>query len=744
MVFAVIVLVRIFRGRAGPTSVKAAVVFFLVPFFLFSASLRAESAKSFSSLKESLVNLISSTECSFCGIVTDISLDNDKMIYYIKKAEVDTLSGSVRVTSSVPGEDIGVGDCVIGSGTIRAPHGPDNPGGFDEEAYYTVRGTDGLITASKIQKAVGQEERDVFICIKRFLTGLRLDAVGALCENLGPEEAAVMSAVLTGERGLLSDETKDSLTAGGISHILAVSGLHISLVAGGMYSMLMMLFGRKKLSCLITASFLVLYGIFTGMPVSAVRAIIMSSCMLVARMRGKSYDMMSAMAVAGLTILFIRPFYITDSSFIMSFCAAGGAAYGREIVCGARIRDKRLISLITVGGIYLFLIPVLINTYYYVTPYSLIINIAVIPLMSLLVPFGGICIPATVLFGGRIAGFTCGICHYIIKGVIMLCNISKKLPFSKIIIGHRDARIILFYYAVILLVLILIMTARNKRPLWCLVACFVIFFGLPSRGTAVHMLDVGQGECILIEDGGERIMIDAGSTNVKKLYKYRIAPFLKYMGIDSIDHVFLTHADSDHKNGMQELFTDTDLNVGDFICADTKDGGEEIATFSHNECPVRKVAVGDEIRLSSGSIIRIVSPQKDDQSADRNDGSIVFEFTGKNMTALFTGDSSSEVEEEYIGSLSEPEYDILKVAHHGSKYSTSDLLLERISPKIGIISASATNRYGHPAQETLLRLEKAGCRSFSTPVCGYIGIKCDKEKISVAVFKKASGKALNP
>ncbi len=775
LALAVFVIVRIGRGRAGPTSVRAAAIFFLIPVFLFGAAERMGCAQKQSTLKESLKDLRSSTECSFSGIISDISIDNDKIMIFIKNAHVtggsfyaakDTC-GSIKVTCNpkffteyvstdvTAGKELsdtyglkktGIGDMAVGYGKLRAPATAANPGGFDEEAYYTSRGIDALLTASGI--SITEMSVDFFTGIRRFLTNLRIGSIEALKENLRSEEASVLAAVLTGERGLISDDTRDVLSDGGIAHILAVSGLHISLIAGGLYGIIIKLTSRKRLSCFTVIFVLILYGIFTGMPVSAARAIIMSCCMLIGRSFGKTYDIMSALSLAGLIILFVNPLCVRDSSFVMSFCAAGGAACGRELCCGLKIRKRKLVSVFTVGSIYLFLLPVLINTYYCVTPYSVLINLIVVPLMSLLVPFGSLCVFCSAILGTGAAGFTGGVCHYIIKIMMFLGELSRKLPFGKIVTGHKDSGIIVFYYAVILLVIVLAMTFRRKKVLFLLGLCALIFVRIKPAGTTVHMLDVGQGECIVIEDGDENLIVDMGSSNVSKLYKYRVEPFLRFMGIDTIDRIILTHSDSDHKNGMEDLFSDNDICVKEFICSDTEDGTVAQKELSTETCEIRKVAAGDVIELNSGSILKVLSParslKKEDGNgsegriavADKNDMSIVFEYIGEYFTGLFTGDSSSKTEAEYISRLGDEKTDILKVAHHGSKYSTSYQLLERTKPLIGIISASATNRYGHPSPDTLERLSSIGCTGYDTAKCGYIRIFCSGGSISVSTFKK--------
>ncbi|MCR5829525.1 MAG: DNA internalization-related competence protein ComEC/Rec2 [Lachnospiraceae bacterium] len=742
---AIAVLVRIYKGRAGPASVRATALFFTIPLVLFGATLRFKSVTELSTLKESLLNLTNSTECSFDGMITDISLDKEKTVYYMEDATVtefeNTVHGSVRVTvKSEYDTNIHVGDKASGHGKIRAPQPLYNPGGFDEKLYYEVRGTDALITADFFEKA-GEVGR---ISLKRILTDLRIKTVNALSESLGDDEAGVLAAMLAGERGLLDDETKDSLAAGGIAHILAVSGLHISLIAGGIYTLLMKLFARKALSSVITIVFLLLYGVFTGMPVSAMRAVIMSSCMLLARATGKTYDMISALSVAGLLILILNPLYVRDSSFIMSFCAAMGVAWAREIICGARIKKKWAVSLMSVAGIYLFLMPVLINTYYYITPYSVLINLIVIPFMSLLVPFGGICVASMALFGSGISRFAGGICHYMIRSVIGLSDLIAGLPYSKLIVGHTEETVLIVYYAVLFAVLILVMSFRKKTPIWALVLCITVFVRIDGAETTVHMLDVGQGECILIEEGDENIIVDAGSTNVKNLYKYRIGPFLRYMGIDRIDRLILTHSDSDHMNAMEDLIADPNIDVKELVCSDNNESGYEEDCVSLGCNNIREVSAGDEISLENGSRIHVVSPKRNAGSegakgnygkvSDKNDESVVFELETENVRALFTGDSSSKKEAEYVSMIKEQ--DLLKVAHHGSKYSTSETLLEKVRPTVGIVSASATNRYGHPSAETLKRLTEKGCTVFATPSSGYIRISCNKGELRVFTIRQ--------
>jgi len=749
---------KIHTGRAGPGAVRALTVLATVPVMILAGTLRAsESANAGNNVNHSFLN----SKCSFAGVVTDVSVKSSGKEYEIKPFEI-TIEETGEIVTGLDGllvsfstaladqTDFSCGDNVKGSGRITTFAPPPNPGCFDEKSYYAVRGLDarvrpvdlsGLNDEALNTYELGRFEK-ILLSLKKVTTDMKCDLSAAVLKALPPRDAGVIISILTGERGMLDADTKDALSEGGIAHILAVSGLHISLISEALRRLLLQITGSIRISCVVTIVVLVLYGLFTGFPVSALRAILMSCVLLVGRILGRTYDSVSAAAFSALAIIFYEPRYLFDTSFLMSFSAAAGSAYGSEICAGARIRNERARSAVRILSIWIFMLPVLMSSYCFIALYSIVANLVVLPLMSLLVPMGAACAVTGMVGLEFVSKFLAGTCHYIISFFLFVCECSAKLPFSQIITGVPDAKAMILFYAAMALTLVFVTTQRKKRYLALLLLCAVIFIKPAQTGMQTDMLDVGQGECIVITGGGKTYMIDGGSSDIKKVYKYRIEPYLKYRGISHIDKIFLSHPDTDHKNGLIELFADPvidadELVVSRFVAEDT----DVVCAAREAGAGVIYAERGDKFTLFDDATVTVVSPLNEADAkemggvtyADSNASSLVLELSYSGFDALFTGDSDDYAEKRYIPYLGCEDYELLKIAHHGSRYSTSGVLLERTLPIIGIVSCSATNRYGHPAAETMERLLAADVTTYVTAYNHCISIKIDKNGVKLTL-----------
>ena len=273
------------------------------------------------------------------------------------------------------------------------------------------------------------------------------------------------------------------------------------------------------------------------------------------------------------------------------------------------------------------------------------------------------------------------------------------------------------------------------------VMCLIILTQKP-RDNNVHitMLDVGQGDGLCIETINDKcIMVDGGSSDESNLSKYTIEPFLKYKGIRHIDVWFVSHLDIDHISGLLDVLERKKLN---FLTIDTLVLPETSAGMT--DCPFKKYEeklINKIVYMSKGDVFTYdylnffcYNPSAD--SLDSNEASLVFGMNYKEFDMLFTGDISSEVEKDLLGTI-DRQFDVLKVAHHGSKNSTCDEFLERINPKVALISAGKDNSYGHPSEETLGRLKDARSRVFTTQKYGALTLDIDS-KIVIRTFLKGS------
>lgn len=264
----------------------------------------------------------------------------------------------------------------------------------------------------------------------------------------------------------------------------------------------------------------------------------------------------------------------------------------------------------------------------------------------------------------------------------------------------------------------------------------------------IAFLDVGQGDGIVIRTpDGQSFMIDGGSSGKKNLAKYQLMPYLKNQGISYVDAIFISHTDLDHISGVLQLLETissglTTIRVGTLVLPDWKDPPDtwtELAKAARTAGA--KVVTGHRGDVFQGKDVqfRLISPQSRIVAEDINEAGMVMEMTYGNFKALFTGDIGEGTENELLTDGQLEDVDVLKVAHHGSRFSSSDLFLKAVHAETAVISCSENNTYGHPAPETVDRLNEAGCRVEYTMKSGAVTIQTDGERIKVERYIQIKG-----
>ena len=499
-------------------------------------------------------------------------------------------------------------------------------------------------------------------------------------------------------------------------------------------------------AAVIAAGFLFFYLILTDFPVSAQRAVCMFWLRLGAEVSGRTYDESTAIAAAALVILCQNPLYLMDSGFLLSF----GAAVSVCLLKWANVRGKQF-------GIWLWLcmLPLTMLFCYEVSFCGLLLNLLV------LTPLGA------VLFLGLAGGLlgsvlpVLGTVLLTPVGVLLglyarLCAWCVQLPFASRITGCPSWWQTGVYVAGLFFLLYCRKrntdakkktAGRRKLDKKCLLygvasVCLVVFLlWRPPAAPAVTMLDVGQGDGLVIRQGYSAVLVDGGSTTVSKVGRYRIVPYLKYMGIRRIERIFLTHPDADHMNGLEELLEmiqnrELDMAVGGLVVPDwlqnQTDGVRLLKQATQMQIPVTYAVRGQTYTL--GKIrFHILHPGGKTYDTDSNAGSLTFRMQTDTFSMLFTGDLEGGGETEVC--REQVESDVLKVAHHGSKHASSKEFLDRVKPKLALISSGKGNRYGHPAEETVQRLEDTGCFLYTTIDCGAVTVSGTKRGITVRTFK---------
>ena len=260
----------------------------------------------------------------------------------------------------------------------------------------------------------------------------------------------------------------------------------------------------------------------------------------------------------------------------------------------------------------------------------------------------------------------------------------------------------------------------------------------PDFRETITCIDVGQGDSIFIRNRSGCCLIDAGSSDVNGISRYRILPFLRSQAVSHLDLLILTHADGDHMNGMQDLVTDSVLTIGALVlsgasAADPALAGL-IAAAEAKGIPVRILQAGDSWDLGSSHFTCLYPNEEETRrfaAEDKNETSLVIRMQGEAYTALFTGDLGEAGEQELLQDSRLAPADVLKVGHHGSRYSSGSDFLAALSPDIGLISCSASNRYGHPHPDTLERLEACGCQTAATKDCGALTVTSERGTLKI-------------
>lgn len=637
---------------------------------------------------------------------------------------------------------ISYGNRIKVKGRVLLSEPPTNEGQFDSCAWQRAQNI--LFTMTNVQITLVNDSRDDLL---QLLHEMRQEAMQRLLLLMPKRDAGVLGAMLLGDKTYLEDETKIWYQIGGISHILAISGLHISLIGMAAYRGLRKIGLTFLVSSGAAAVLMIFYALMTGAGTATCRAVIMFVVFLGAQCLGRTYDRTCSLSLAVLLLLFYQPLWLFQAGFQLSVLAVAGLCiiqptieetYGNKILSGISIQ--------------LVLLPCLLWHYFEVPLYGIFLNLFVLPL----VPVGMVCGMLAVFLSFvylPLAGVLgTGAC-WILDFFYTLCDISEKLPFSMLIFGRPSAFAVCCWYVVLLGGVSLLGKKKDKItktivPM-ALLAAFCLLPYTEQAELKVSFLDVGQGDCIFVRSRqGMTLLCDGGSSSVSGVGQYRILPFLKSQGIAELDIVFLTHADADHINGIRELLEmeGNGICIQMLVLPDIEQPDESYlemeALAKQKGTKVRRMTAGEQI-CAGNFTLTCLHPDKTFQTADKNEDSLAFHMQYGSFDAMLMGDLEGKGEERFLEQWKSGKFgsedgriELLKVGHHGSKNATSEELLQALTPQLAVLSYGEGNRYGHPAPETIKRLQTSGCSILSTANCGEISIFCDKnEKITVRYGK---------
>ena len=700
---------------------------------------------------------------------------------YLKNALINNRECGNIIAYFQSEPDLKIGNKIYLKGEIQQFEVACNKGNFDSKKYYLSIGITTKIAVKEYYVSDDNYDflRDKLCTLREYVVGM----FSKLCDTNGKDKwlygnkAGIFSAILMGDKTELDQEIKDLYSLSGIAHILAISGLHISLIGMFLYSLLRKRFSFATSSAL-TIAVVTLFAITSGMGIATIRAFVMFILKLIGEILGRKYDYITAISLSALILLADNPFIIINSGFQMSFCAMITITIILpKVVYLINIKSKIANSIVFSLCIGIFMNPVIAYNYFQLPTYSFMLNIIVVPLLGIVVisaiagsgmGFLSILMGKTALTPGCL----------ILEVYTFLCENVLKIPGAVIVVGKPTIKIIVLYYMVIVFFLFCFTLVRKNYEKDCnikemidengkkvissqiilkkqrkfdfkirlavigisILSGFFIYY-TPSKGLDIQFMDVGQGDGIFIKaDDGTTITIDGGSSDVKNVAKYRMIPCIKASGTGVIDYAVITHADKDHISGIEEILnmnTENGLTIRNLVMPHVSyedEAYDKLLTAAKTKgIQVLYIKEGDTMKLGKVEI-KCIHPDGKYISDNRNDYSTVLSLKYENFSALFTGDIPAEIEKSIINKI-DNNYTILKVAHHGSKYSSDMEFLKKVMPAYSVISVGVDNSYGHPGTETINKLKSLNSKILRTDLSGEIEIFSKENNMEIDVMK---------
>ncbi|MBO4411428.1 MAG: ComEC family DNA internalization-related competence protein, partial [Lachnospiraceae bacterium] len=650
-----------------------------------------------------------------------------------------------------------LGNEVVVSGELFLFAEATNFGEFDLRSYYDALGILGGINAASI-RSVKTHSNPFKTAAFRFRERME-DVLSAFSGPYYGEERAL----LFNDRSDLPDDSRDLYSFLGFYTLLSSSGFTVSLFGMGLFLLL-----KKRIRSRLFAGFLASLPIFfigsmNGFSLSFTRALLLFLIRVFASVLRRKFDTLSAFSLAILLLILERPEYVLLDSFLytIGLMAASGILIPvlTHYFFYASKAEKAAIRMLSFKSCFL---PIQIRSSFRPAVYSVLTGFLLFTFKTLEYLLLLLAVLCGALFG--IDNAPVRVLASCVTGLFSmqksLLLLIQKLPFADLVNGSPSMRRIALYLALLgaFALVLRILTVRRKqtpertekqvskrvRHLWILSLSGLVFFGilflkaemLPSDALRVTMTDVGQGDGFLIEAGGKTILIDGGSS-----FQDGIGSILQttanHYGHSKIDAVFLSHSDTDHVSGIEEILSEDRISVSELLLPDLKTTDERtknlIALARSKGIAVRFLSKGD-LWNAGGLRVKVLWPEKQ-SSLNGNDASMVFSITFLETDLLFTGDISAEVEKEIE---IDREYELLKIPHHGSKYSSSAFFLARVKPLIALISYGRRNPYGHPAESVLKKLELLNSRVYRTGRDGAVGIVFREQAAKIVFAKKRS------
>ena len=670
--------------------------------------------------------------------------------YIIKAHQIDskTLSGSYYLYTKQKSPAFALpGDTITASGKISAISNYKNPGRIDIQKQAQENNIFASVIAYNNVKITAQPDT---MPLLRKITLIRQHIRSTLEKHMPPADAAAIFAMLFGGYQGIDPHLLESFTITGIVHILSVSGSHITLIAGAIIFLGRLFHLKTWLTFVLLLIIISIYCLFSGMVPPVIRSAAMGIITYAALASNRQNFSHYILALTAVIMLLISPGLLFDISFQLSFAATAGLLYialplqKKLLFLPAYIRLPLALTL----GAQLFCLPLLAWYFNTISLSCLFSNIIAVPIVEAIIMLAlvGIIInlfwsfPAAIIFVG---------CSLLLGLVHEITALLSLLPASSIYLPYLTIYGSIIYYIVLIVLFndsyrhFFIKNFHCYRQLaiilsiLLLIPCIYIF--LQPRRLAVHFIDVGQGDAaLIITPHHHAVMIDTGGITKGDFDLGRRVdiPYLYHYGITTLDAIFLSHVDGDHSAAAGSILQHIPVQ---YVFIGQENGSKYAALWHiapqniimHKVLPVQQNQsfILDDVHFD----ILFTQPSSDKTV---NESSVIIKVHYKNFSVLFTGDLPIQEENKLLAQYPNLHCTVLKVAHHGSKTSSSPEFLAAVKPRWSIISVGANNNYGHPNENVIKNLQSVNSRIYRTDKNGAIVFLTDGNSCSIHPYVK--------
>lgn len=718
------------------------------------------------------------------GVIDDRPVKrNNRTILYLNlqtltyKKQILPVKGKIRVTVLNNYLCLDKGDTVRFQAKIKSIRNFNNPGGFDYERYMQYQKVSGssYVNGSKILILKKQPHSNISSLINHLQQRVKTLISRSAAENKKYHEAkAILKALLIGDKSSIDKPLRKAFNRAGASHLLAISGLHVGIVATVSFIIFSRLlsqinfFLRKawvtKGAAILSWFPVVIYGFLAGMAPSTQRAVIMTTMFLLSFMIEREPDPLNTLAIAAMLILFRYPPALFSISFQLSFAAVFTIIYGLSKINPVNFASKSK-SFVIINKVYLFFMvslfailgtsPLVMFYFNQISLIGLISNMILIPLIGfLVVPIGLLAISILpITFWGAKILIICAL--FILEKAISLVYFAAAFPFSAI----QTFTPTIFEISLFFLLAWAFLNFKTRR--WARYAAIVAICAVSAdSGYWIHKrffnqelkitaIDVGQGSAGLLElPNGYTVLIDGGGFNDNLTFDVGeriIAPLLLQKRIKTLDLIILSHPNSDHLNGLLYIlqnFSVKEVWTNNQPC-NTMGYRNFLKIIEQRKIPFPKFPKIPRIHSFNKVILKILSPEthfrenfKRQTQSDLNNNSLVVKVIFNSTSFLFPGDIMRKTEKKLVAKLPPKQLQstVLFAPHHGSKSSSIPEFIKKVDPDIVVISAGWKNRFKFPHPEIIKRYQKSGCQLFRTDTCGAITIFSDGSNLRIKPF----------